>query len=278
MPNYDLHTHSDYSDGTLSPQELIARAIEKNLETIALTDHDTISGWVDAQNYIQQNNLSINFIKGIEISAKAEFGEIHIVGLNLTGNTEALETKLKQQQQARWERAHKINTKLIKCGVTGVFEHLKNNVKQVVTRTHIARAILELGYVSDMQQAFKKYIGKKGRAKVSQEWVAMGDAIDLIKGAGGVAVLAHPTRYPISNRKLSYLIAEFAESGGQSIEISYPSINKDKSVWLKHHQSKNELYASAGSDFHYPNLKWTDLGWFPDIGQDNQHVFSLLSN
>jgi len=277
MQKYDLHSHSYYSDGTLSPQELVERAAERGLERIALTDHDSVSGLEAAENHIKQKGLALDLIHGVEISAGTEFGEIHIVGINIDKDNEALESKLEEQRKARWDRAKKISDKLIKCRVEGVYELLENSVHQVVTRTHIARAIKELGYVSDLQQAFKKYIGKKGRAKVSQAWIPMDEAIELIRNAGGHAILAHPTRYPVSNRKLAYLIESFSEEGGEGIEVSYPSINKDKSQWLEIHREKNDLYASGGSDFHYPDLKWTDLGRFPYIDDKVPHVLSLMN-
>ncbi len=274
---FDFHCHSYFSDGKLSPQALIDYALERNIELLALTDHDTIDGLSVARQYIRDNNYSINLINGVEISALTEFGEIHIVGLGLDVNNEALIESLKQQHKERWIRAKDIDSKLIKAGVVGVLEFLEKEVKQVVTRTHIAKAIVELGFAKDMQQAFKKYIGKQGRIKVAKNWMSMEQAISLIKQAGGIAVLAHPTRYPLSNRKLSYLIEAFANEEGQGIELSYPSLNRDKMEWLKLHQEKNGLIASSGSDFHYPNLRWTDLGRFPQVDSAIPHVFETLS-
>ena len=275
---FDFHCHSDFSDGTLSPQQLLKYAVEREIELLSLTDHDTVSGLSVLKKEIEAMNAPLTLIPGIEISATSEFGEIHIVGLGIDQDNQPLIKRLEMQQKARWERAELIQAKLSKCNIEGVYDYLKDNVKQVVTRTHIARAIVEMGFAKDMQQAFKKYIGKKGRARVKQEWVPMDEAVDLIDGAGGIAVLAHPTRYPVSNRKLAYLIESFKAVGGHAIETAYPSLNKDKSAWLELHRDKNELLASSGSDFHYPDLKWTDLGRFPRLNDDIPHVKPLLSS
>lgn len=274
---YDFHCHSHFSDGKLSPQQLIDYAVERDIELLALTDHDSIDGLALAEQHIKQHQHSIRLINGVEISALTEFGEIHIVGLKLDiANGELIEA-LTEQQNQRWIRAEAYDLKLQKAGVSGVIEYLQKEVKQVVTRTHIAQAIVALGYAKDMQQAFKRYIGKQGRIKVSKNWMPMEKAIHLIKQTGGISILAHPTRYPLSNRKLSYLIESFAQQGGDGLELAYPSLNKDKMQWLELHREKNNLLASSGSDFHYPNLRWTDLGRFPLISNDVPHVFDRIS-
>lgn len=273
---FDFHCHSDFSDGTLSPQHLLKYAAEREIEMLSLTDHDTLSGLTVLMQENEALDVPLTLIPGIEISASCEFGEIHIVGLGVDPDNHNLTKRLAVQQKARWKRAELIQAKLSKCNIEGVLAYLKDNVKQVVTRTHIARAIVEQGFAKDMQQAFKKYIGKKGRARVTQEWMPMEEAIELIHGAGGFAVLAHPTRYPVSNRKLAYLIESFKAIGGDGIETAYPSLNKDKAAWLELHRDKNDLLASSGSDFHYPNLKWTDLGRFPRLSDEIPHVKQRL--
>ena len=273
---YDFHTHSNYSDGLLSPTELVDYALEREVQFLALTDHDSISGLDEAREYIAEANLSIRLIKGVEISALTEFGEIHIVGLGIDDTHAELIACLTAQQNKRWQRAEVICQKLEKAGVAGVLDLCRAQVRQVITRSHIAKAIVELGHAKDMQQAFKKYIGKQGRIKVPKDWMEIGTAIEIIKSAGGIPVLAHPTRYPLSNRKLSLLIKNFADSEGEAIEMAYPSLNADKTAWLKIHQESNQLMASSGSDFHYPNLRWTDLGRFPALDSSIPHVSEKL--
>lgn len=274
---FDFHCHSHYSDGLLSPAELIEYAEERGIELLALTDHDSIDGIALAQDSIQSSQAKLRLIGGVEISALTAFGEIHIVGLNVDVQNGALKAALKEQQDKRWQRAEDMNVRLAKVGVVGVLDACKKDVIQVITRSHMATAIVSLGYAKDRQQAFKKYIGKKGRIKVPKNWMTIEDAIALINGAGGISILAHPTRYPLSNRQLGLLIAAFKLAGGEALELAYPSLNKDKRDWLLVHLEKHNLLASSGSDFHYPNLKWTDLGRFPVLDDRIPHVLNQLN-
>ncbi len=276
LPKYDFHSHTFYSDGALSPSELVLRAVEKQVEWLAISDHDTVSGLEEAQQLIQSNQLNLNLVNSLELSAQSDFGEIHIIGLNIDPSNQRLIQALEQQQKNRWARAEQICKKLEVLKVNGIFDYLQTHCREVVTRSHIARALVDTEQVSNIQQAFKKYLGKKGRVKVAAEWVAMDEAIALIQQSGGVAVLAHPTRYPISNRKLGYLIEEFKNAGGDAMEVSYPSLSPDKQTWLYQLLDKNQLLASAGSDFHYPDLKWTDLGRFKPVNPELPHVFQNL--
>jgi predicted metal-dependent phosphoesterase TrpH len=273
---YDFHSHTHFSDGVLSPELLVRRAIERDLDLLAISDHDSVSGIEKALAAIQSHESKLRLVPSIEISAQTDFGEIHIVGLNIDIKDDRLLKLIEEQQRRRWRRAEAFEEQFIKLGVNGVLCYLKEHVVEVVTRTHVARALVELGKVKDNQQAFKKYLGKKGRVKAQVEWMPMPLAIETIHQAGGVAVLAHPTRYPMSNRRLSYLIEEFGLAGGDALELGYPSLSPDKQIWLDGMRQKNDLLASAGSDFHYPDLKWSDLGFFPQIKAGTPHVLERI--
>ncbi|MGX5173825.1 PHP domain-containing protein [Aliikangiella sp. IMCC44653] len=275
---FDFHCHSNFSDGALTPTDLVQYAVAREIDYLALTDHDSVSGIDEALAAAEKSDRPIQIIAGVEISALTEFGEVHIVGLKINPSNTVLNEALKLQQNERWQRAALIEERLVKAGVTGVLEACKASVKQVVTRSHIAQIMVELNFVKDRQQAFKKYIGKQARIKIPKQWMSLEDAIHLIKQAGGVSVLAHPTRYPLSNRKLSYLIKAFSQAGGDAIELAYPSLTPDKMNWLKIQLNENQLLASSGSDFHYPNLKWTDLGRFPYLDSEISHVKEILLN
>jgi len=278
MIRYDFHSHTHYSDGVLSPEDLVERAEEKGLDLLAISDHDSVSGIAKARAHIKANKLKLSIVDSIELSAQSDFGEIHIVGLNIDTDHTGLLELLDKQQKKRWQRAGIFEEKFQKIGIDGVMEDLKSRCKDVVTRSHIASALVNLGHVKDFNQAFKQFIGKKGRVKVATDWVSMEDAIVSIHEAGGVAILAHPTRYSMSNRRLGYLIEEFKINAGDAIEVSYPSLNPDKKNWLEIQREKNDLLASAGSDFHYPNLKWSDLGHFPTVAQNTPHVLDMIKN
>ena len=278
MIRYDFHSHTHYSDGALSPEELVERAEEKSLDLLAISDHDSVGGIPQARAHIKANNLNVSIVDSIELSAQSDFGEIHIVGLNIDIDNSNLLQLLEKQQLKRWQRAKIFDEKLQNIGINGVMEDLKSRCKDVVTRSHIASALVNLGHVKDFNQAFKKYIGKKGKVKVATSWIAMPDAISAIHQAGGVAILAHTTRYPMSNRRLGYLIEEFKIADGDAVEVSYPSLNPDKRNWLEIHREKNNLLASGGSDFHYPNRKWSDLGRFPMVDHNLPHVLDAIKN
>ncbi len=275
---YDFHSHTHYSDGVLSPEQLVVRAEKMGLDLLAISDHDSISGIEQARAYVKSNNFKLKLVDAIELSAQSDFGEIHIVGLNIDINSTHLLSLIAEQQDKRWQRARAFETKFQKINIDGVLSELETNCKQVVTRSHIARALVSLGLVKDNNQAFKKYIGKKGRVKVATDWIPMEQAINAIQTAGGLAILAHPTRYPMSVRKLGYLIEEFKIANGDAIELAYPSITPDKRGWLEVQRNKNDLLASGGSDFHYPNLKWSDLGRFPAIDKNIPHVLDRIKN
>lgn len=275
---YDFHSHTHYSDGILSPEQLVARAEEKEVALLAISDHDSISGIEQARAYVKANGLDLKIINAIELSAQSDFGEIHIVGLNIDVNSSGLLSLIAKQQDKRWQRAHAYEAKFQKINIDGVMEELKNSCKQVVTRSHIARALVTLGHVKDNNQAFKKYIGKKGRVKLATDWVPMEKAISQIQAAGGLAILAHPTRYPMSVRRLGYLIEEFKIANGDAIELAYPSLSPDKRGWLEVQRRNNDLLASGGSDFHYPDLKWADLGRFPMLDKNIPHVLDQIKN
>lgn len=275
---YDFHSHTHFSDGVLSPSELVERAIEKGVELLAISDHDSVGGIGDAKRTVVSRKADLQIVPAIELSANTEFGEVHVVGLNIDIASRHLLELIDIQQKKRWLRVETFESKFKQLGVNGVLAYLQSNVRQVVTRTHVARALVELGFVKDNQQAFKKYLGKKGRVKAPIDWMSLEKAVAAIHDAGGYAVLAHPTRYPMSNRRLTYLIEEFSVLGGDAIEIAYPSLSPDKRIWLDGLRDKYDLLASGGSDFHYPDLKWSDLGFFPNVGSNVPHIIDRFKH
>ena len=274
---YDLHTHTSFSDGQLTPEELINRAVERNIDLLAITDHDSLSGLQSANDYCNKADLGINIINGIELSASSDFGDIHIVGLGIDLSSVELLRLVEQQKRLREERAKIIDEKLSKAGIKDILNLIKQDGVELVTRSHFAQKLIKEGHAKDNNQVFKRYLGRKGKAKVKNSWESMQNCIEVITKSGGVAVLAHPTRYAISNRKLSYLIEEFKLEGGLGIEVSYPSLNPDEAGWLEVQRKKNDMLASAGSDFHFPDLKWSDLGKFRPVKKDTPHVLDQLS-
>ncbi len=260
----DLHSHTNCSDGGLSPQTLIDRAVNYQIAVLAITDHDTLAGFDIAQEYISEKNIPIKLISGIEISTAWQGFEIHIVGLNLDEQHTAIQELIVKQQEAREQRAIAIGEKLAKCGFLNAYDDAKNLAAEgSITRAHFAKVLYQQGHVSTMQKAFDQYLGKKGRttqrAYVKPSWCSIEQAVYAIHAAGGSAVMAHPIRYDLSAKWLRRLIVHFKESRGDALEVVLPQMNPQQRQTMLNYCLEYDLHASMGSDFHYPN-KWSDLG------------------
>lgn len=256
----DLHSHTTCSDGGLSPQELIDRAVNFQIDVLAITDHDTTHAIDIANRYILEKNYPLKLINGIEISTSWHGFEIHIVGLNINPDNSELCALVSQQQQAREDRALAIGEKLEKCGFEGVYRQAKLLAGDgSITRAHFAKVLLQQGKVATLQAAFDKYIGKGKRAYVKPNWCSIQQAIDTIHQADGVAVMAHPVRYDLSTKWLRRLVVEFKNASGDGLEIVLPQMNNDQRRLMLSFCLEYGLKASMGSDFHYPS-RWSDLG------------------
>ncbi|TPH12567.1 RNase RNM [Litorilituus lipolyticus] len=256
----DLHSHTHCSDGELSPEALIDRAWNYQIDVLAITDHDTTQGLDIADAYIEEKNVPLKLIHGIEISTAWHGFEIHIVGLNIDKNDATLRQLIAEQQQARVNRAKQIGEKLVKCGFADVYEKaLLLAGKGSITRAHFAKVLYQQGHVSTMQKAFDKYIGKGQRAFVKPNWCTIERAIEVIHQAGGTAVMAHPIRYDLSAKWLRRLIVQFKDGHGDGLEIVLPQMNQQQRQTMLNYCLEYNLLASLGSDFHRPN-KWSDLG------------------
>jgi hypothetical protein len=271
---YDLHCHSNLSDGELAPLALLERAKERELQLLAVTDHDCI----DAFQHLDSVESSVCVIPGVEISCQSEFAEIHVVGVDIDVHNGPLCSLLRQQQAIRRERAEAINQGLIKAGVSDLMPCVERYGAISVSRSHFARALVENGYCKDAKKAFSCFLGKRGKVKISADWVPFERAIEYIHDAGGMAILAHPGRYPLSNRKLKLLIEAFAMAGGDALEISYPGVSPQQLDWLDMQRGSLGIMASAGSDFHFTGRPWCDLGKFPQLPKNAPSLVKTLIN
>lgn len=262
----DLHCHSYYSDGTQSPDFLVQRAIENELTHLAITDHDCTA----ALDEIPDEATALSIIAGVEISCRWESLEIHVVGLFVDNKNAKLETLLASQQLARRQRVKAMSEKLEVLGTFGLFESLEAMPCIALTRSHVAHFLVSQGVCKTHQKAFKTHLNKRGKIYVAPTWCELEEAIFAIAAAGGIAVLAHPGRYPLNKNKLDALVAAFKTSGGEAIEGSYRSIEPKVMQQLAQLAVKYDLYLSAGSDFHDPAAKWTDIGRFPPLEQVNE--------
>ena len=257
---YDLHSHTLYSDGTLSPAELVVRAKEQGVDYLALTDHDETSGLLEAQQ--KADEVKLNLIHGVEVSVSWDYNQtIHIVGLNIDKENVDLQKGLAIIREERIRRAKKIADKLEKAGIINVWQDIvEQNGFEALTRTHFARFLLAHNHVKDIQQAFKKWLGRKGRAYVSGHWVPMKEAVEWIVNSGGQAVIAHPVRYGMTNRKLEKLVLDFKDAGGVGIEVVGNRYSANERAAMASLARRFDLLASVGSDFHAPGNPYTELG------------------
>lgn len=259
----DLHSHTYYSDGQLSPAELVARAQQMQVDVLAITDHDTLNGLAEAHQTCAQLGHPLAIIDGVEISTGWHNFDIHIVGLNVDTDSPSLQAFLAEQETRRADRAGLIAAKLEQCGFVGVLDKARGLAGPgQLTRAHFARVLVNDFGVASMDTAFKKYLGKGKRAAVKAHWPTMAEAIDAIQAAQGQAVLAHPAHYDMTAKWLRRLVAEFATAGGDGIEIAAPAAGQQKSVLINELAAEHQLKASSGSDFHFPS-RWRELGKNP---------------
>lgn len=279
MQGIDLHTHSNISDGTLSPELLVQAAIDVNLHTLALTDHDTMDGLQRARIAAQGYDLKI--ISGTEISSqwsrpttKKSYG-VHIVALNMQDEAPILEA-LEQQKRVRAQRAKIICDLLEKYIGFQIYEDVLAKVEDQadrVTRTHIAKTLVEKNIVSRPQQAFDRFLKEGRRAFVKFEGLGLKETIDVIHESKGLAVLAHPTRYDLSATNIRYLIELFATSGGDAIELPPPMETLSTRQMVDRMIEQYQLAVSIGSDFHGENMPWIKLGNTPKPTVNQQGIW-----
>lgn len=264
MDFIDLHVHSNASDGTLTPTEIVNLAKEKGLTAIALTDHDTMQGVSEASKAARGSNLEI--IQGVEISCEYKKKEIHILGLFLDRDCEELLSKLAYYREKRDERNKKMISNFQKAGIPMTMEELsQGDSNAVITRAHFARYLVEHGYVRKKDEAFKKYLGKKCSFYETREYIKPQMAIELIKKARGLSFLAHAYLYKMSDKEIEQMVEELVSYGLDGLEVYHSSHNICESRKLLALAKKKKLLVSGGSDFHGANKPDIDLS----VGRGN---------
>lgn len=266
FPLYDLHSHTRASDGLLSPQALVERAVDMRVGVLAITDHDTVAGIPEAQQAVLNQQLPIKILAGVEISTLWENHEIHIVGLNIDIQHPVMTQFLAGQYAARLERAQRIAERLDKAQIPDALAGAQRLAEGgMITRGHFARYLVDLGKANNMAQVFKNYLARGKTGYVPPQWCTINQAIDAIHHSGGCAVLAHPGRYGLSAKWLKRLIASFSAAGGDAIEVAQCQQAPAERTQLAQYARDNNLAASQGSDFHQP-CPWIELGrklWLP---------------
>ena len=272
---YDLHCHSTASDGVLSPTELVQRAHQHGVTSLALTDHDTTAGLIEAQACALATGIKL--IAGIELSASWQDKCFHIVGLGIDPTYTPLAQATYNLQNIRLERAEKIADKLEKRRITGALEAVKKAAGEgMITRTHFADFLLSQNHVSSQQEAFDRYLAKGKPAYVSTVWAELELAVNWITESGGVAVLAHPLRYKLTANWMKRLLTAFKDAGGQGIEVVTGRINADEIKLTADYAARFQLAGSMGSDFHSPVNPWVELGRLASLPKNIKPVWELL--
>lgn len=263
---YDLHSHTTASDGLLSPEQLVHRAVDMRVGTLAITDHDSTDAIPAAQAEIARAGLNLRLITGVEISTVWENHEIHIVGLNIDIDHPQMRDFLQAQAERRLQRAKLIAERLEKAHIAGAWEGAQRLAQGAsVTRGHFARFLVEMGKANTMADVFKKYLARGKTGYVPPQWCTIEQAIEVVHHSGGTAVLAHPGRYNLSAKWLKRLLAHFAQSGGEAMEVAQCQQASNERAQLALYARQFGLLASQGSDFHQP-CPWIELGrklWLP---------------
>lgn len=249
MDRIDLHTHSHYSDGTLSPAALIDHAKSVGLTAIALTDHDTVAGNPEAVAY--GKNVGVEVVPGVEVSVVFRNRTMHILGYWIDSADTDLRNTLTIIQAARRDRNRKIIDRLNGLGINVSLEDLDIfSVCGEIGRPHIASLLISRGVVRNREEAFIRYLRKGAVAHVAREHFAAESAIEMIRGAGGLAVLAHPISLAISHVALAALVIDLQKKGLDGIEVYYPNHSLKNRKDLEELATGLGLVVSGGSDFH----------------------------
>ena len=276
--NADLHCHSVVSDGTLTPEELAARAKANGVELWSLTDHDEIGGQHRAAAAARSKGMA--YLTGTEISVTFAGNTVHIVGLGFDPDNTALAQGLAATRGGRGERAQEMAAQLAQVGIHGAYEGALKFVgnPELISRTHFARFLVETQVCRDTNEVFRKYLTEGKPGYVPHRWATLGDAVRWITEAGGLAVIAHPARYKFTANEEYALFSEFKAHGGAGVEVVTGSHTAAEYVTYAAMAEEFGLAASRGSDFHSPDESHTDLGTLPYLPGHLTPIWETLAD
>ncbi len=274
--NADLHCHSVVSDGTLTPEALAQRAVERGVQLWALTDHDEIAGQQRAIDAARA--VGLPYLTGTEISVTFAGRVVHIVGLGFDHTSAEMAEGLRATRGGREPRAREMAAGLAEVGIHGAFEGALKYVgnPDLISRTHFARFLVDAGHCSDIPEVFRRFLTEGKPGFVPHRWAALKDAVGWITRAGGVAVIAHPGRYDFTPTEEYALITEFMAHGGRGIEVVTGSHTPAEFVEYADTAAEFGLLASRGSDFHSPDESRIDLGALPPLAGKLTPVWAEL--
>lgn len=256
MGGYDLHTHTDLSDGTTTIEQNVLAAVALGLEGLGVTDHDTVEPFERAMAAAEGTGLEI--VPGVEFSAEQEGSSVHVLGYWVSPDDEPLLTEMDRLRNERYRRAQEIVAKFNELGVAVRFERVEELAGEApIGRPHIARAVVETGAVATTQEVFDTWLADGGPAYVPKYAVGPVRAVELIIGAGGVAVVAHPGLYSARSRGSDApvsldddVLEAMVAAGMAGIEADHPMHTEEQRAHFREFARAHDLAVTAGSDFH----------------------------
>ncbi|MNE09454.1 hypothetical protein D3C76_504860 [compost metagenome] len=269
--NVDLHCHSTASDGALAPSVVVARAFENGVRVLALTDHDTLEGQVEARTTAL--SLGMQWVSGVEMSCTWGGATIHVLGYGFALDAPPLVAAIEQLHHGRWLRAEEISRRLALKGMPGSLEGARaiqqglGDSGNAPARPHFADFLVNSGYVKDRAEAFRKWLGAGKLGDVKQHWPTLEDTVDTLRQAGAWVSLAHPMHYDFTRSKRRKLIADYIQAGGQAIEVVNGMQPAEQVGSLSILAREFGLLVSAGSDFHAPGT-WSEIGTYRPLPED----------
>ena len=273
MLNVDLHCHSTVSDGVLAPAAVASYARKAGVDVWALTDHDEVGGIAQARAAAENN--AMQFVPGVEISITWAGATVHIVGLQIDETNPTLLQGLASTRSGRDARGREIATQLAAAGIPDAYDGALKFVgnPDLMSRTHFARYIVDCGKCANIPEVFRKYLSEGKPGYVEHRWASLESAVHWIRGAGGIAVIAHPGRYHYSDTAQGALFDQFKQLGGAAIEVVTGSHTPDQYARYARLANDYGFLASRGTDFHAPGEARADFKLLPPLPSNVKPVW-----
>lgn len=269
--NVDLHCHSTASDGALTPTALVARAHEHGVRTLALTDHDTLDGLVEAREACQARGMQ--WVSGVELSCTWGGATIHVLGYDFALDAPPLREAVQALHRGRWLRAEEIDRRLAAKGMPGALDGARalqqalGDSDNAPARPHFAEFLVQAGHVKDRGEAFRKWLGAGKLGDVKLHWPTLDETVATLRRSNAWVSLAHPMHYDLTRSKRRRLIADYLQAGGQALEVVNGMMPAEQVGTLSILTREFGLLASAGSDFHGPGA-WGEIGAYRPVPED----------
>ena len=245
----DLHTHTNESDGTYTPAQLVAEAAELRLEALGITDHDTLAGYDAAVPLARE--AGVDLVCGIELSTKLRGRSVHLLGYFLQSPpSAAFREWLEEQKQSRRDRNRRLAARLREMGIDVSLEEVEQRGKSLAGRPHFAQVMVEKGYVADTRQAFDDYLDESAKAYVDRKEPTFAEGVQRIREGGGLPSLPHPVRVPRNGESFEDLLSEMVTAGLEALEVYHSDHEPDDERMFQTQAGRYNLKITGGSDFH----------------------------